>query len=43
VDFKQFGYILGLMSQAQRGEALDTATINENTPSPHLEGLQPMV
>eukprot|EP00047_Mylnosiga_fluctuans_P003901 m.231608 g.231608 ORF g.231608 m.231608 type:complete len:551 (-) comp12239_c0_seq1:53-1705(-) len=42
VDFRQFGYLLGLMSLAQRGEPLDTSLIGPDTPSPHLEGLQPM-
>eukprot|EP00049_Salpingoeca_infusionum_P026412 m.25586 g.25586 ORF g.25586 m.25586 type:complete len:571 (-) comp8736_c0_seq1:200-1912(-) len=38
INYSQFGYILGLLSQAQRGEPLDTSTIGPSTPVPTIAG-----
>ena len=40
INYRQFGFVLGLLSQAQRGEELDTSSIGEHTPPPQLEGLK---
>jgi hypothetical protein len=42
VDYRQFAFLMGLMAQAQRGDTLDPSTIGPESPSPHLEGLQPI-
>jgi hypothetical protein len=36
LDFSQLGYLLGLISQAQRGEELDPASVGPATPPPSL-------
>eukprot|EP00054_Salpingoeca_dolichothecata_P006914 m.40492 g.40492 ORF g.40492 m.40492 type:complete len:641 (-) comp16754_c0_seq4:158-2080(-) len=42
MNFRQVGFLLGLMSQAQRGEELDKSTVGPSTPGPILHGLKPM-
>jgi hypothetical protein len=40
MDYKQLGYLLGLIGQAQRGEPLSIESITPQVPPPALEGLQ---
>ncbi len=42
IDYRQLGYLLGLMGQAQRGETLDLAQIGAHSTPPLLHGLKPM-
>jgi len=42
MDYRQLGFLLGLMSQAQRGQALDPNNVGAATPPPDLAGLKPM-
>ncbi|EGD83666.1 hypothetical protein PTSG_04271 [Salpingoeca rosetta] len=41
LDYRQLGFALGLMGQAQRGEELDPSVIGPATPPPTLHGLPP--
>lgn len=40
IDYKQLGFLLGLVGQAQRGEALNISAIGPTSVPPTLEGLQ---
>ena len=42
LDYRQLGFVLGLMGQAQRGEELDPAVIGPESEPPTLDGLPPM-
>ena len=41
IDYRQLGFLLGLMGQAQRNEPLDRAAIGALTAPPVLHGLKP--
>jgi hypothetical protein len=39
IDYRQLGYLLGLMGQAQRGEPLDMGSIGAHSGAPTIYGL----
>ena len=38
ISFVELGYVLGLISQQQRGIPLDISLLDGQTPPPHLQG-----
>jgi hypothetical protein len=42
IDYRQLGYLLGLIGQAQRGEALDISLVGAHSTPPQLLGLKPL-
>eukprot|EP00045_Choanoeca_perplexa_P012469 m.136081 g.136081 ORF g.136081 m.136081 type:complete len:546 (+) comp16021_c0_seq2:83-1720(+) len=42
INYRQLGFLLGLISQAQNKQELDITTIGPTTPAPELDGLKPM-